>query len=125
MEREGKKKMGKQKQKSEFEFCKACNINHDQGLRHKYFPNHKKSLSTFLSRFRKKLSDVRFFLNAPTPLDPQLASRNRFWCVFCDQDVHEHSSSFAWYIIYPLYLFKSNHYYQALNIFNGCHLFLR
>ncbi|XP_017422577.1 TITAN-like protein isoform X1 [Vigna angularis] len=82
-------------QKSEFEFCKACNINHDQGLRHKYFPNHKKSLSSFLSRFRKKLSDVRFFLNAPIPLDPQLASRNRFWCVFCDQDVHEHSSSFA------------------------------
>ncbi|WVZ19014.1 hypothetical protein V8G54_006336 [Vigna mungo] len=78
--------MKKEKQKSEFEFCKACNINHDQGLRHKYFPNHKKSLSSFLSRFRKKLSDVRFFLNAPIPLDPQLASRNRFWCVFCDQD---------------------------------------
>ncbi|KAK8465751.1 hypothetical protein PHAVU_009G166301 [Phaseolus vulgaris] len=84
-----------QTQKSEFEFCKACGINHDQGLRHKYFPNHKKSLSTFLSRFRKKLSDVRFFLNAPIPLNPQLASRNRFWCVFCDQDIHEHSSSFA------------------------------
>ncbi|XP_027335049.1 TITAN-like protein isoform X1 [Abrus precatorius] len=85
----------RRKQKSEFEFCKACNINHNQGLRHKYFPNHKKSLSTFLSRFRNKLSDVRFFLNAPIPLTPQLASRNRFWCVFCDQDINELSSSFA------------------------------
>ncbi|XP_014632002.1 TITAN-like protein isoform X1 [Glycine max] len=85
----------KKKKKSEFEFCKACNINHDQGLRHKYFPNHKKSLSTFLSRFRKKLSDVRFFLNAPIPLNPQLASRNRFWCVFCDQHIDELNSSFA------------------------------
>ncbi|KAK7410999.1 hypothetical protein VNO78_02301 [Psophocarpus tetragonolobus] len=92
--RRGRKKKQQQK-KSEFEFCKACNINHDQGLRHKYFPNHKKSLSTFLSRFRKKLSDVRFFLNAPIPLNPQLASRNRFWCVFCDLDIDEHSSSFA------------------------------
>ncbi|XP_020210727.1 TITAN-like protein isoform X2 [Cajanus cajan] len=85
----------KQKKKAEYEFCKACNINHNQGLRHKYFPNHKKSLSTFLSRFRNKLSDVRFFLNAPIPLDSQLASRNRIWCVFCDQDIEEHSSSFA------------------------------
>ncbi|TKY73642.1 TITAN protein [Spatholobus suberectus] len=92
------KRMGTKKQKkkkSEFEFCKVCNINHDQGLRHKYFPNHKKSLSTFLSRFRKKLSNVRSFLNAPIPLNPQLASRNRIWCVFCDQDINEHSSSFA------------------------------
>ncbi|KAK7302246.1 hypothetical protein RJT34_13131 [Clitoria ternatea] len=85
----------KKKKKSEFEFCKACNINHDQGLRHKYFPNHKKSLSTFLSRFRHKLSDVRFFLNAPIPLSPQLASHNRFWCIFCDRNIDELSSTFA------------------------------
>ncbi|CAJ1975058.1 unnamed protein product [Sphenostylis stenocarpa] len=83
------------KKKEEFEFCKACNINHDQGLRHKYFPNHKKSLVTFLSRFRTKLSDVRFFLNAPIPLNPELTSRNRFWCIFCDQAIDELSSSFA------------------------------
>ncbi|RHN73786.1 putative Coiled-coil domain-containing protein [Medicago truncatula] len=85
----------KEKKKSEFEFCKVCKINHDQGLRHKYFPKHKQSLSTFLSRFKNKLSDVRFFLKTPSPLTPQLASGNRFWCVFCDQDIDEHSSSFA------------------------------
>ncbi|KAL2347044.1 hypothetical protein Fmac_001044 [Flemingia macrophylla] len=86
--------MGETK-KIEYEFCKACNINHNQGLRHKYFPNHKKSLSNFLNRFRTKLSHVRFFLNSPIPLNPHLASRNRIWCVFCDHDIHEHSSSFA------------------------------
>lgn len=87
------------KKKSEFEFCKVCNINHDQGLRHKYFPKHKKSLSTFLSRFQNKLSNVRIFLKTPVPLSPQPASHNRFWCVFCDQDICELSSSFAWYQI--------------------------
>ncbi|XP_057424193.1 TITAN-like protein [Lotus japonicus] len=83
------------KKKSEFEFCKVCNLNHDQGLRHKYFPNHKNSLPTFLSRFRNKLSDVRFFLTNPIALAPNLASRNSFWCVFCDQNIDELSSSFA------------------------------
>ncbi|CAI8601981.1 unnamed protein product [Vicia faba] len=85
----------KEKKKSEFEFCKVCNINYDQGIRHKYFPKHKKSLSTFLSRFQNKLSDVRYFLKTPTSLSPQLASRNRFWCVFCDQDINELVTSFA------------------------------
>ncbi|XP_058786360.1 TITAN-like protein isoform X2 [Vicia villosa] len=85
----------KEKKKSEFEFCKVCNINHDQGIRHKYFPKHKNSLSTFLSRFQNKLSDVRYFLKTPSPLSPELASRNRFWCVFCDQDINDLASSFA------------------------------
>ncbi|XP_073225158.1 TITAN-like protein isoform X2 [Cicer arietinum] len=94
--RSAKPKIGtREKKKIEFEFCKVCNINHDQGLRHKYFPKHKKSLSTFLSRFQNKCSDVRFFLNTPTPLSSQLSSHNRFWCVFCDQDIDELSSSFS------------------------------
>ncbi|KAJ7945702.1 TITAN-like protein isoform X1 [Quillaja saponaria] len=85
----------KKKMKSEFEFCKVCKLNHDQGQRHKYFPNHKKSLSTFLSRFQTKLSDIRFFLKNPIPLRPEYASRNRFWCVFCDADIDELGSLFA------------------------------
>ena len=85
------------KKKSEFEFCKVCNLNHDQGPRHKYFPNHKKSLATFLSRFQKKISDIRFFLKSPTTLRPEYASQNRFWCVLCDTDIDELGSSFAWY----------------------------
>jgi hypothetical protein len=98
--RTAKPKTGtREKKKNEFEFCKVCKINHDQGLRHKYFPKHKQSLSTFLSRFQNKLSNVRFFLKTPTPLDPQLASRNRLWCVFCEEDIDELSSSFAWYLI--------------------------
>ncbi|CAN0829114.1 TITAN-like protein [Linum grandiflorum] len=85
----------KTKKKAEFEFCKVCKLNHDHGNRHKYFPNHTKSLAAFLSRFQTKLSDIRFFLRNPCLLQPQLASRNRFWCVFCDADVDEIGSSFA------------------------------
>ncbi|KAG8638667.1 hypothetical protein MANES_14G051101v8 [Manihot esculenta] len=83
------------KKKSEFEFCKVCNLNQEQGHRHKYFPSHKKSLSSFLSRFQSKLVDIRFFLKNPSVLRREHASRNRFWCVFCDTDIHEIDSSFA------------------------------
>uniref|UniRef100_A0A2P2JTL1 TITAN-like protein isoform X1 n=1 Tax=Rhizophora mucronata TaxID=61149 RepID=A0A2P2JTL1_RHIMU len=90
-----KKKNDKKKNKNEFEFCKVCNLNHDQGHRHKYFPSHNKALSAFLSRFQSKLSEVRFFLKNPIVLRPEHASRNRLWCVFCDADVDELGSSFA------------------------------
>ncbi|XP_022001578.1 TITAN-like protein isoform X2 [Helianthus annuus] len=80
---------------TEFEFCKVCKLNHNQGRRHNFFPNHVKSLSSFLSRFQTKISDVRFFLKNPSLLPPDLASRNKFWCVFCDSDVTEHDSAFT------------------------------
>ncbi|XP_059444467.1 TITAN-like protein isoform X2 [Corylus avellana] len=91
------KKQKTKKKKSDYEFCKVCNLNHNQGERHKYFPSHKSSLSNFLSRFHAKLSDIRFFLKNPSPLRPELASRNRLWCVFCDFDIDELGSSFACY----------------------------
>ncbi|XP_042949148.1 TITAN-like protein isoform X1 [Carya illinoinensis] len=87
----------KKQKKSEYEFCKVCNLNHDQGQRHKYFPSHKTSLSTFLSRFQSKLADVRFFLKNPCPLPSNLASRNRLWCVFCDSNIDELGCTFACY----------------------------
>lgn len=90
----------KKRKRSQFEFCEVCKLNHDQGQRHKYFPSHTKSLSTFLSRFQNKLSDIRFFLTNPSLLRPEHASRNRFWCVFCERDVDELGSSFAWYEIF-------------------------
>ncbi|ESR50079.1 hypothetical protein CICLE_v10031832mg [Citrus x clementina] len=83
------------KQKSEFDFCKVCNRNHDEGQRHKYFPSHTNSLSKFFSRFQNKLTEVRFFLKNPSFLRLELASRNRLWCVFCDCDIDELGSSFA------------------------------
>ncbi|TXG54372.1 hypothetical protein EZV62_019628 [Acer yangbiense] len=83
------------KKKSEFEYCKVCNRNHNEGQRHKYFPSHTKSLSNFLSRFQNKITDIRFFLKNPSILRPEHASRNRFWCVFCDFDVDELGSSFV------------------------------
>lgn len=89
----------KKKRRSEFEFCEVCKLNHDQGHRHKYFPSHTKSLSTFLSGFHnKKLSDIRFFLKNPSLLRPEHSSRNRFWCVFCERDIDELGSSFVWYV---------------------------
>lgn len=89
----------KNKNMDVFEFCKVCNLNQDQGRRHIYFPNHKRALSSFFTRFLRKISDVRFFLKNPTVLHPELASRNRFWCVFCESDIDELGSSFAWYSI--------------------------
>ncbi|GKV05483.1 hypothetical protein SLEP1_g17488 [Rubroshorea leprosula] len=86
---------GSEKKKSEFVFCKVCRLNHDQGLRHKYFPKHKSSLSAFLSRFKTKIDDVLFFMKNPTILRHEHAPRNRFWCVFCDADVDELDSSFS------------------------------
>ncbi|OMO71643.1 hypothetical protein COLO4_28132 [Corchorus olitorius] len=90
-----KTKKEEEKKKIEFEFCKVCKLNHNQGARHKYFPNHKKSLSAFLSRFQNKINDIRFFLKNPTILRPEHADRNRFWCVFCDTDVDELDSTFS------------------------------
>ncbi|XP_022137269.1 TITAN-like protein isoform X2 [Momordica charantia] len=87
--------MKNKEKKSAYEYCIVCKLSHDQGQRHKYFPNHKKSLSTFLSRLESKLSDVRFFLNTPSRLPPEYASRNRFWCIFCEIEVDENDSSFA------------------------------
>ncbi|XWS60264.1 hypothetical protein CRYUN_Cryun07bG0021500 [Craigia yunnanensis] len=88
-------KKEEKKKKSEFEFCKVCKLNHNQGPRHKYFPNHKNSISAFLSRSQNKIKEIRFFLKNPTILRPKHADRNRFWCVFCDIDVDELDSSFA------------------------------
>ncbi|XP_044494162.1 TITAN-like protein isoform X2 [Mangifera indica] len=85
----------KKNKKSEFEFCKVCNRNHDEGQRHKYFPSHTKSLSKFLSRVQSKITEIRFFLKDPAILRNEHAFRNRFWCVFCDCDIDELGSYFA------------------------------
>lgn len=102
----------KKKKKNEFEFCKVCRFHHDHGPRHKYFPRHKELLSAFLNRFRSKIADVRFFLKNPSFLRPQEESQNRVWCVFCDEDIVELGSSFAWYNIpvsfpFDLSMFRS------------------
>ncbi|KAJ0963278.1 hypothetical protein J5N97_028400 [Dioscorea zingiberensis] len=78
-----------------FEFCDVCNLNHDHGRRHKYLPSHLRALSSLLSRFRSKLSDLRFFLKNPVPLRPEHSALNRIWCVFCRLDLQELDSLFA------------------------------
>ncbi|XP_074328621.1 TITAN-like protein isoform X2 [Apium graveolens] len=87
--------MKKEKEKNEYEFCKVCKLNHNLGRRHNFYPNHIKSLSSYLSRFQNKISDVRFFMKNPSILRPEHAALNRLWCVFCDCDIDEIDSSFA------------------------------
>ncbi|TMW90177.1 hypothetical protein EJD97_016108 [Solanum chilense] len=79
----------------QFEFCVVCKLNHNQGRRHNFLPNHKKALAAVLSRFQSKLSDIRFFLKNPIPLRPEHASLNRLWCIFCDCDILELDSFYA------------------------------
>ncbi|XP_009799986.1 TITAN-like protein isoform X1 [Nicotiana tabacum] len=79
----------------QFELCVVCKLNHNQGRRHNFLPNHKKSLAATLSRFQSKLSDIRFFIKNPIPLRPEHASLNRLWCLFCECDILELDSFFA------------------------------
>ncbi|XP_057519230.1 TITAN-like protein isoform X2 [Amaranthus tricolor] len=79
---------------SEYELCKLCRINHNQGRRHNFFPRHRNSLSSFLSRFHQKLSSIRSSLQNPSLRLPSQPSTDRLWCVFCDFDIDESESSF-------------------------------
>ncbi|CAO2826979.1 unnamed protein product [Amaranthus hypochondriacus] len=79
---------------SEYELCKLCRINHNQGRRHNFFPRHRNSLSSFLSRFHQKLSSIRSSLKNPSSRLPSQPSTDRLWCVFCDFDIDESESSF-------------------------------
>ncbi|PWA98278.1 hypothetical protein CTI12_AA021670 [Artemisia annua] len=72
-----------------YEFCKVCKINHNLGRRHNYLPNHIKSLSSYLSKFQSKLTDIRLFVKNPRLVGQEINFRKSFWCVFCDVDVAE------------------------------------
>ncbi|MQL89904.1 hypothetical protein Taro_022476 [Colocasia esculenta] len=104
---------------SPFEFCKVCNLNHNQGRKHRYFPSHIKALSRFLSRFQGKLSDIRSFLKNPSPLRPEHAARNGLWCVFCDADVSEVGSSFV--CNNAIYHLASSEHHKSLKHFLWLH----
>ncbi|KAL2934446.1 TITAN-like protein, partial [Bienertia sinuspersici] len=77
---------------SEYEFCKLCRINHNQGRRHNFFPRHKNSLSSLFSRFNQKLSYVKSSLRNPSLV---LSSCDSLWCIFCDINIVELGSVFA------------------------------
>ncbi|KAL8167104.1 hypothetical protein V2J09_008603, partial [Rumex salicifolius] len=84
----------KRKRKGEFDFCKVCRINHDDGRRHNYFSSHTRSRAALFSRFQKKISNVRSCLRSPKFLIPEHTSLDRIWCVFCEMDIDEQGSSF-------------------------------
>ncbi|GLJ16366.1 hypothetical protein SUGI_0277310 [Cryptomeria japonica] len=79
----------------QFALCKICRLNHNKGKGHKYSLNHKKRLAEILSKFLKKIEDVVYFVKNPTPLHPQFQHRNNFWCVVCEEEIHEMHSFFA------------------------------
>ncbi|CAA0828531.1 TITAN-like protein [Striga hermonthica] len=79
----------------QFEFCDVCRLNHNQGRRHNYFPTHKTSLATLLTRFQSKLTHVKSFLKTPTPIRPDLAHQNRLWCIFCNCNIPELDNPFS------------------------------
>ncbi|KAG9442953.1 hypothetical protein H6P81_018807 [Aristolochia fimbriata] len=89
------KNQGQQKGIKQFDFCKVCKLNHSDGRRHIYFPNHKKALTPLLSRFAQKISDIRFFIKYPSTLRQEHASLTHFWCIFCEFDIMEMRSTFA------------------------------
>ncbi|XP_021737353.1 TITAN-like protein, partial [Chenopodium quinoa] len=80
---------------SEFEFCKICRINHNQGRRHNSFPRHTNSLSSLFTRFHQKLSFVKSSLRNPSFVLSSSDSPDRLWCIFCDSDIVESDSAFV------------------------------
>ncbi|XP_021847570.1 TITAN-like protein isoform X2 [Spinacia oleracea] len=75
---------------TEFEFCKICRINHNQGRRHNFFPRHTNTLSSLFTRFHQKLSNVKSSLKNPSFA---LSFPDRIWCIFCDSDIDESGST--------------------------------
>ncbi|XP_021775880.1 TITAN-like protein [Chenopodium quinoa] len=80
---------------SEYEFCKLCRINHNQGRRHNFFPRHTNSLSSLFTRFHQKLSIVKSSLRNPSFVLSSSDSPDHLWCIFCDSDIVESDSAFV------------------------------
>lgn len=79
----------------QFSFCKICRLNHNKGKGHKYSLNHKKRLAEVLSKFLKTIEDVVYFAKNPTLLQSKYQHRNNFWCVVCEEEIHETQSLVA------------------------------
>lgn len=60
------------------------------------------ALPKSLSKFQTKIMEIRFFLKNPTIIRNEHVFRICLWCVFCDSNVDELGSSFAWYDIHSL-----------------------
>lgn len=79
-------------------FCPVCRIHHDKVKGHKYGVKHKKYLTEFLSKARKKLQDVRLSMKEVTTLQDEDRDRSKFWCAFCEQEIDEKKSVFVRYV---------------------------
>lgn len=79
----------------QFEFCKICRFNHNQGKGHKYSSKHQQQLAFLLAKAHQKFKDVSFFRKNPSWLREEDRSRNKFWCHFCEEEVSEENSVFV------------------------------
>lgn len=79
----------------QFELCKVCRLNHNQGRGHRYSARHKQRLAPLLSKALHKIKDVSFFLNNPARLRESDRPLNAFWCTFCEEKISEDSSVFV------------------------------
>lgn len=80
----------------QFAFCSVCRRNHDQGKAHKYGVKHKQRRDQLLGRAHRKIQEVQLFLRNATPLREEDKGVNKFWCYFCEEDITEEHSVFAW-----------------------------
>jgi hypothetical protein len=79
----------------QFEFCRVCRQNHNQGRGHRYSNKHKQCLERIQKKMLQKVQEIRRSVQNGTPV-MKTAALAKFWCDFCEQEVVENSSpSFA------------------------------
>ncbi|KAL2652441.1 hypothetical protein R1flu_020569 [Riccia fluitans] len=80
---------------TEYQFCRVCRQNHDQGKGHRFATKHKQRLDALLKKTLKDVQEVRFFLKNAIRLKANFGNSSKFWCHFCEQEIHNDKSGFA------------------------------
>lgn len=86
----------------QYQFCRVCRHNHNQGKGHRLSTKHKLRVDALLKKFQKNIQEVKFFLKNAMRLRGDFGNRSKFWCNFCEQETSEDKSEFAWYFPFPV-----------------------
>ncbi|KAG6548422.1 hypothetical protein Mapa_009909 [Marchantia paleacea] len=79
----------------QYQFCRVCRQNHNQGKGHRFSTKHKLRVEALLKKFQKNIQEVKFFLKNAMRLRDDFGNRSKFWCNFCEQETSEDKSEFA------------------------------
>ncbi|BBM97932.1 hypothetical protein MPTK1_1g09560 [Marchantia polymorpha subsp. ruderalis] len=79
----------------QYQFCRVCRHNHNQGKGHRLSTKHKLRVDALLKKFQKNIQEVKFFLKNAMRLRGDFGNRSKFWCNFCEQETSEDKSEFA------------------------------